>query len=32
MFNKFLYENKFVIEKHKKFVIESDTHIKFIEQ
>ena len=32
MFNKFLYENKFVIEKHIKFVVETDKHIKFIEQ
>jgi hypothetical protein len=28
MYNKFLYQNKFVIEKHIKFVIETDTHIK----
>jgi hypothetical protein len=26
MFNKFLYQNKFVIEKQIKFVIETDTH------
>jgi hypothetical protein len=32
MFNKFLYENKFVIEKHIKFLMETDTHIKFIEK
>jgi hypothetical protein len=32
MFNKFLCKNKFVIEKHIKFVIEIDKHIKFIEQ
>jgi len=32
MFNKFLYQNKFVIEKHIKFIIETDKHIKFIEQ
>jgi hypothetical protein len=32
MFNKFFYQNKFVIEKHIKFVIETDTHINFIEQ
>ena len=32
MFNKFLYQNKFVIEKHIKFVIETNTQIKFIEQ
>ena len=31
IFNKFLYQNKFVIEKHIKFIIETDTHIKFIE-
>jgi len=31
MFNEFLYQNKFVIETHIKFVIEIDTHIKFIE-
>ena len=31
MFNKFLYQNKFVIEKHIKFIIETNTHIKFIE-
>jgi hypothetical protein len=28
MFNKFLYQNKFVIEKHIKFIIEIDTQIK----
>ena len=32
MFNKFLYENKFVIEKHIKILMETDTHIKFIEK
>jgi hypothetical protein len=32
MFNKFLNQNKFIIEKQIKFVIETDTHIKFIEQ
>jgi hypothetical protein len=32
MFNKVLYQNKFVIEKLIKFVIETDTHIKFIKQ
>jgi len=32
MFNDLLYRNKFVIEKHIKFVIETDTYIKFIEQ
>jgi hypothetical protein len=32
MFNEFLYKNKTVIEKHIKFVIETDTHIRFIEQ
>jgi hypothetical protein len=32
MFNKFPCQNKFVIEKHIKFVIKIDTHIKFIEQ
>jgi hypothetical protein len=32
IFNEFLYQNKFVIEKHIKFVIETNTHIKFIEQ
>ena len=32
IFNKFLYQNKFVIEKHIKFVIETNnTQIKFIE-
>jgi len=28
MFNEFLYQNKFVTEKHIKFIIETDTHIK----
>jgi hypothetical protein len=28
MFNETLYQNKFVIEKTIKFVIETDTHIK----
>jgi hypothetical protein len=32
MFNELLYQNKFVIEKHIKFIIETDTHIKFIKQ
>ena len=32
IFNEFLYQNKFVIEIHIKFVIETNTHIKFIEQ
>jgi hypothetical protein len=32
MFNEFLYRNKFVIEKRIKSLIETDTHIKFIEQ
>ena len=32
MFNEFLYQNKFVIEKHINFLIETNTHIKFIEQ
>jgi hypothetical protein len=32
MFNELLYQNKFVIEKHIKFIIETNTHIKFIEQ
>ena len=32
MFNEFLYQNKFIIEKHIKFIIETNTHIKFIEQ
>jgi hypothetical protein len=32
LFNKLFYQNKFVIEKHIKFVIETDIHIKFIEQ
>jgi hypothetical protein len=31
MFNEFLYQNKFVIEKHIKFVIETNTYINFIE-
>jgi hypothetical protein len=31
MFNEFFYQNKFVIEKHLKFVIETDIYIKFIE-
>jgi hypothetical protein len=31
MFNEPLYQNKFIIEKHIIFVIETDTHIKFIE-
>jgi hypothetical protein len=26
MFNEFLYQNKLVIEKHIKFIIETDTH------
>jgi hypothetical protein len=30
--NEFLYQNKFVKEKHIKFIIETDTHIKFDEQ
>ena len=30
MFNKFLYQHKFVIEKHVKFIIEINTQIKFI--
>ena len=30
MFNKFLYQNKFIIEKHVKFIIKTNTHIKFI--
>jgi hypothetical protein len=32
MFNEFLYQNKFIIEKHIKFIIETNTHIKFIKQ
>ena len=32
MFNEFLYQNKFIIKKHIKFIIETTTHIKFIEQ
>ena len=32
IFNEFLDQNKFAIEKHIKFIIENDTHIKFIEQ
>jgi hypothetical protein len=32
MFNEFLYQNKSVIEKHIKFIIETDTYIGFIEQ
>ena len=32
MFNELFYQNKFVIEKHIKFIIKTDTHIKFIEQ
>jgi len=31
VFNEFLNQNKFVIEKHIKFLIENETHIKFIE-
>jgi len=31
MFNEPRYQNKFIIEKHIIFVIETDTHIKFIE-
>jgi len=30
--NEFRNQNKFIIGKHIKFVIETDTHIKFIEQ
>jgi hypothetical protein len=30
--NELFYQNKFVKEKHIKFIIEIDTHIKFIEQ
>ena len=29
--NEFLYQNKFVKEKHINFIIEIDTHIKFTE-
>ena len=32
IFNEFLDQNKFAIEKHIKFIIENDTHIKFIEK
>jgi len=32
MFNKFIYQNKFVIEKHIKFVIETNIHIKLTKQ
>ena len=32
IFNGLLYQNKFVIEKHIKFVIEIDTHIKLNEK
>ena len=32
IFNEFLSQNKFMIEKHIKFIIETYTHIKFIEQ
>jgi hypothetical protein len=32
IFNELFYQNKFVIEKDIKFVIETDIHIKFIEQ
>jgi hypothetical protein len=32
IFNEFIYQNKFVIEKYIKFVIEINTYIKFIEQ
>jgi hypothetical protein len=31
IFNEFLNQNKFVIEKHIKIIIETDTYIKFIE-
>jgi len=31
IFNEFLYQNKF-IEKHIKFIIETDIYIKFIEK
>jgi hypothetical protein len=30
--NEFVYQNKFVKEKYIKFIIETDTHIKFTEQ
>ena len=30
--NEFFCQNKFVIEKYIKFIIETDTYIKFIEQ
>jgi hypothetical protein len=29
IFNEFFNQNKFIIEKHIKFIIETDTHIKF---
>ena len=29
IFNEFLYQNKFIIEKHIKFVIEIDTHTNY---
>jgi hypothetical protein len=32
IFNEFFYQNKFVIEKHIKLLIETDTHKTFIEQ
>jgi hypothetical protein len=32
IFNEFLYQNKFVIEKHIKFIIETNPYIKFIKQ
>ena len=32
VFNEFLCQDKLVIEKHIKFIIETDIHIKFIEQ
>jgi len=31
LFNKLFYQNKFVIKKHIKFIIETNIHIKFIE-
>jgi hypothetical protein len=31
IFNEFFNQNKFIIEKHVKFIIETDTHIKFNE-
>jgi hypothetical protein len=31
VFNEFLHQNKFVIEKHIKFIIETDTQKVFIE-